>query len=68
MTFEEKITQLLVENGLFDDQAKEIMELVKADQANEAMQNRWNDDTEGYPGSVLAVLWVGVKNNRAGVD
>lgn len=62
MTFEDKLKAMLVERGLFDDQADEILALVKADEANKAMRGRWQDNIEEYPPQMIVVLWISVKD------
>lgn len=62
MTFEEKCLNLLQEYGMWPDQAMEVLEMVKADEANKAMIGRWSDSVEGYPASLIAVLWLSVKD------
>lgn len=63
MTIEEKLVEMLYESGLFKNQAVEIVERAKANVVNESMQNRWQDQAEGYPPQLLAVLWVSVKDH-----
>ena len=61
MTIEEKLVEMLIENGMFDTQAKEVMELIKSDEANETMQGRWRDAPGDYPEVMLAVLWLSTR-------
>lgn len=58
MTIEAKLTSMLVNYGLFPDMAGRVMENVKADEANEAMKNRWGDQVEDYPPAILALGWM----------
>ena len=60
-TIEQKLTQRLVDNGLFEDMAEKIMQQIKADD-NGTMQGRWGDSIEDYPDIMLAVLWVTVRD------
>ena len=62
MTFEDKIKEMLVEHGMWDDEAKAVVEMLKADKLNESMAHRWNDDVEDYPLSMLAILWMETKH------
>jgi hypothetical protein len=62
MTFEDKIKAMLVEHGMWDDQAEAVVEMLKADEINKSMVHRWNDDVEGYPLSVLTILWMKAKH------
>lgn len=49
MTFRESAISFLTDNGMFDSQAIQVLERVKADPANAAMAQRWNDDISEYP-------------------
>ena len=62
MTIEEKIEKWLFNSGMFEDQAKAVMEMVKADKANEAMEGRWGDSAEGYPDVLFSVLLMSVRD------
>jgi len=61
MTFKTKLTEMLVENGLFDTQAEKVMAALITSPASDSMKDRWNDDVEGYPDVMLPVLWMGAK-------
>jgi hypothetical protein len=61
MKLQQKFENMLVENGMFEGQAKEVMAIVMADEANEAMAERWNDDEEGYPEQLFDVIWFSIK-------
>lgn len=63
MTIEETLVEMLVDCGMFDSDAKAVMERVKADKGNEAMSMRWRDGIEGYPEQLLAVLWLSTKRH-----
>lgn len=56
MTFESKAIEYLYQNGMFEDQAKAVVEIAKAAPENEPMKGRWQDDIEGYPPTMLQVL------------
>ena len=58
MTFADVIQERLVSMGMFDDQAREVMQMVKDAPENEAMQSRWNDDTSGYPEAMTSLIWA----------
>jgi hypothetical protein len=57
VTFEQWARKELVANGMFESQADAVLSAVKADSDNKAM-DRWTDDIEGYPSSMLAVVWL----------
>ena len=62
MTIEDKIKEMLVEHGMWEDQAEAVVEAMKANEINRSMVHRWNDDVEGYPPSMLAILWMKAKH------
>ena len=62
-TIEEKITERLVNNGLWPDEAKAVMELVKKAPENESMQGRWSENAEYYPQQIMAMAWFSAKNH-----
>jgi len=57
MTIKEKIKELLVNNGMFENQAEDVITLVVSDKTNEAMIGRWDDDVLDYPAIMLQILW-----------
>jgi len=61
MTFNEKIAGLLVNHGLWDDEAKVVIRMVKAEQPS--MADRWDDDVSGYPDAIVVTLWMSAKRN-----
>lgn len=58
MTIEEKIREMLIERGLFENQAQAVIDMAKTDIQNKAMLERWSDDVDGYPQSMLNILWL----------
>ena len=60
MTIEENLIEMLVNDGMDDAQAKQVMERVKADKINDAM---WSHDIEDYPESLLDLLWLSTKGH-----
>lgn len=63
MTIEEKLVEILVSNGMFDTQAKEVLRNVKADKVNKPMRQRWNDALEDYPEILVNALWINTKQH-----
>ncbi|MCP3967529.1 MAG: hypothetical protein GY718_14450 [Lentisphaerae bacterium] len=61
MTFEQKIKEMLVENGMFERDAIKVVELAKEDKVNESMVGRWGHPIEDYPPIMTPVLWLSVK-------
>ena len=58
MTIEESMRERLNQYGIFDAQKDGIMEAVKSDIDN-SMNDRWDDDTQGYSEALLDVVWYG---------
>lgn len=50
----------LVDRGMFEDQAKLVMDAVMANPSNEAMRNRWNTAVDNYPTQMQAVCWMSI--------
>jgi len=48
-TIREKCEEELTARGILFDEARLIMDSVITDVANKRMNDRWNDDAEGYP-------------------
>jgi len=61
MSFYQRIAGLLENHGLWDDEAKTVIELVKVEQPS--MDGRWNDDVSGYPDAIVITLWMSAKRN-----
>lgn len=52
----------LFERGMFEDDAKQVVENVMNDEANEAMQGRWNDEIHGYPEVIKRMMALSLRN------
>jgi hypothetical protein len=63
MSIEEKIEQLLQQNGMFPDQAKAVMARVKDDEANSPMSDRWGDSADEYPPVIISLAWLSAKHH-----
>lgn len=61
MTIKSKIKSMLVNHGLFEDMADKIMQKIIDDPANAVMAGRWEDDADGYPTMLMAILWSSAK-------
>ena len=61
MTVKEKMRERLVECGMFDEEADEVLVRVREAKENEFMLADWNRQTDGYPDTFLVVLWVTVR-------
>jgi hypothetical protein len=60
MTIEQTIKDRLIANGLFEDQAAEVMAILKKGEGR-PMERRWAEDVKTYPPSVIAILWIAAK-------
>lgn len=59
MTLEQKLRELLSDYGLWpDEHVDAVIELVKADETNKAMLDRWNDSVQDYLPSLFSALWI----------
>lgn len=63
MTIEQMFEKRLFESGLFENEAKEIMTMVKADEVNKPFEGKWGEDENAYPQPMLNLLWFSVKQN-----
>jgi hypothetical protein len=63
MTFAEKAKEMLTERGMTEFQADAVLERVKADPANEVMQDRWEHSITHYGEAELRTLWYTVRTN-----
>ncbi len=61
MTLEQRLKEMMVERGMFEEQADEVMACVKDDECNKSMQSRWKDEASGYPPAMIKVLWIFTK-------
>ena len=58
MTFQEKILDLLGQSGLWPEEAESILENLKQGEVGKAFGNRWGEQMNGYPESVIRGLWL----------
>lgn len=63
MTFEQKALEMLESNGMFPDQARAVLAMMKTDPANEVIKERWGHDIAGYGDIMINVLWANAKYN-----
>lgn len=62
MTFRQWATKFCSDRGMFDDDAKAVVDLLIADPTSEPMQGRWDEDVSGYPPQMIAVTAVALKS------
>jgi len=61
MSIQEKLVKMLFDRGMFPDEATRIIDQLKALPQSEAMQGRWDDQSDGYPSAIITVLWLTTK-------
>lgn len=61
-TLEEGIRQFLIDNGMWEHCADEVVERVKTSTSDE-MEGRWQDEVEGHPIQFLASLQLIAKRH-----
>lgn len=63
MTVREKFISMLVNNGMFEEQAKEVMQLAepKLKELTDDYSIRFDQLSESYPNSVYNILFIPVK-------
>lgn len=59
MTIKAKIVELLVSHGMFEDDARTVLQ--ELEKGNDSMRGRWDEDTAAYPQPLLATLWYSAK-------
>lgn len=62
MTFRQWAENFCVQNGMFPQQAKEVVERLIDSPASEAMAGRWDSNVDGYPPQMRSVILIGLKN------
>jgi hypothetical protein len=65
MTIKEKLIQMGMEHGLFENSAKTIMDSVIQEDINgqNLMYVRWDDDYACYPEMLINTLWITFKRH-----
>ena len=61
MTFNEYVLQMLFANGLVKSQAEAVLERAKNHKLLLPMKDRLNEECDGYPDSIKALVWISVK-------
>ncbi|HUV95763.1 MAG TPA: hypothetical protein VMX14_13190 [Anaerolineae bacterium] len=56
MTIEQAIKNWLCSQGMSNSQAAAVIEMMKADEDNKSMQNRWDTMVEDYTDIVMIIL------------
>ena len=60
-TIEGALEELLFNHGLFDNQAKAVVDRVKSSSSMKNMDGRWNESHDEYPDAMFKVLWLVTK-------
>ncbi len=63
MSIESIITRHLIEHGMFPQDASAVIIAMKADSANKAMLERWQDDAANYPLQNMTIAWYSAKQH-----
>lgn len=58
-TVREVITKRLIDNGMFEEQAEEVMAL--AEESMDTMNENWGKDANSYPAIIINLTWSNVK-------
>ncbi len=61
MTFNEYLTEYLRARGIWPAEAESIIAQYVEGMAGVSIQQRMNDDIEGYPDQLLSVVLVGIR-------
>jgi len=61
-TIEGYFFNYLYQHGLFEEQAKSVLDAYKTSLGGESMKGRWNDTIDGYPNILLATIRLGVNH------
>ncbi|MFZ2310449.1 MAG: hypothetical protein WAW11_02805 [Patescibacteria group bacterium] len=63
MTTREKLIKMLVDNGMFESQAKKVLEIAipKIEEATSNHDFTWDRPAEEYPESLYEIMWICVK-------
>lgn len=64
-TIREKLIEMLEGHGLFESDAKAILDQYLASDFGKSMQRQMNDDLEGCPPQLLPTVWMAVKTTAA---
>lgn len=60
MTVEERFIKKLIDNGMFDSQAKEVMDLAMKNQELSLDKIQWTSDESGYPKTLMSTVWLSI--------
>ena len=62
MTFYEAIKEKLIQNGLADNEADEVLKLAETDKVLiKTFKGRWCDSVDGYPPTIINLVWIAIK-------
>lgn len=63
MKISDKMLELLINNGLFPQDAEEILKRYISSDEAKPMACRMNDDESSYPPQALAAVWLGIQHH-----
>lgn len=61
MKIREKAVEALVQNGMFEDQAAEIIEMYLKSSLGKMVRERFDDEESDYPPELFVAVWFGIK-------
>lgn len=61
MNFYDEMLEQLKKRGMFEEQAKEVLEVYML--KDQSMEGRWTDETDGYPPIMKAIVWASLKKD-----
>ncbi len=63
MTTREKLKKMLVDKGMFEDQAEEVMEMAipKIEELTPGYRITWDRPADEYPAPLYSIFWLTLK-------
>jgi len=65
MTIKDLMKKRLQRKGLWLNEAVAIMDTMDYEKSVESMIGRWEDNADGYPQELIAVVWASVQQSAA---
>ena len=65
MSIEDRLRQMLVDNGLWPEEAAAVIGLVRRDERYLELSTVLSDSVEGYPWEFMAVAWLIARTTAA---
>lgn len=61
-TFITELKALLEQNGMFESQSQDVIDLMLEGEKDSPMNSRWNKNPEDYPSSIRNIIWETCKH------